>query len=154
MSTANSADREKLIQAVEMGGRMLSTAAMMFHTRLAELQGLNQSDGKALDLIVRYGPLTAGQLSERSGLAPASVTGLIGRLEKIGAARRVPHPGDGRKVFVEFNPQFATDNLHYFDELIRLNRELMEEFDDDQLRTIARYLTEVSERQMQATRSL
>ncbi|MBJ8346262.1 MarR family transcriptional regulator [Antrihabitans sp. YC2-6] len=146
--------REGLIQQVLLGGRELSTAAVLFHTRLANLQGLNPSDTKALDLIVRRGPLTAGELSELSGLAPASVTGLIGRLEAVGAARRVPHPDDGRKVLVEFDPQFAIDNLPRFDGLLRLLREQLDEYDDDQLRTIATYLSGAAKRQLEATQLL
>lgn len=98
--------------------------------------------------------MTAGQLAEKSGLAPASVTGLLGRLERIGAARRVPHPGDGRKVLIEFNPRYATDNLHYFADFLRQHRELLDEFDDAQLRTIAKYLNAAAERQLRATHTL
>lgn len=146
--------REALIQEVLLGGRELSTASVLFHTRLANLQGLNPSDMKALDLVVREGPMTAGRLSELSGLAPASVTGLIGRLEAVGAARRVPHPDDGRKVLVEFNAQFAIDNMPRFDDLLRLLREQLDDYDDDQLRTIAGYLRGAATRQMKATQLL
>ena len=147
--------REALIRDVLLGGRKLSTAAVLFHTRLATQQGLGHpSDAKALDLIARYGPMTAGELAQRSGLAPASVTGLIGRLEAIGAARRIKHPSDGRKVLVEFVEQYAIDNLPRFDVLLGLLREQLDDYDDADLRTIARYLTDAADRQLEATRLL
>lgn len=155
MSTVNSeSSRADLVEQVLLAGRTLSTAAVLFHTALAEKQGLTASDMKALDLIARTGPLTAGQLSEQSGLAPASVTGLIGRLEAKGAARRVAHPGDGRKVLIEFDPQFARNNMPLFDDLVRLLRDQCDDYDDAQLATIAGYLSEAAARQMDATRML
>jgi MarR family len=52
-------------------------AAVMFHAALSARLGLSATEEKALDLLDRFGPLTARQLAERSGLAPASVTGLV-----------------------------------------------------------------------------
>jgi DNA-binding MarR family transcriptional regulator len=49
----------------------------MFHATLSARLGLSATEEKALDLLDRFGPLTARQLAERSGLAPASVTGLV-----------------------------------------------------------------------------
>ncbi|KAA0024662.1 MarR family winged helix-turn-helix transcriptional regulator [Antrihabitans cavernicola] len=155
MSTAESeSPRADLVQQVLTAGRTLSTAAVLFHTALAAKQGLIASDLKALDLIARNGPMTAGQLSEQSGLAPASITGLVGRLEAKGAARRVPHPGDGRKVLIEFNPQFAQDSLPLYDNLVRLLSDQCDDYDDAQLEVIAGYLTEAAARQLDATRML
>jgi DNA-binding MarR family transcriptional regulator len=45
------------------------------------------------------------RLSERSGLAPASITGLVDRLERKGFARRRQHPDDRRRVLVETRPE-------------------------------------------------
>ncbi|MBO0816043.1 MAG: hypothetical protein J2P30_13000, partial [Actinobacteria bacterium] len=66
------AARRQLLDAMFQAGRELSVAAVMFHTALAARQGLTATEEKALDLLDRYGPLTARQLAERSGLAPAS----------------------------------------------------------------------------------
>src|SRR5213595_2727693 len=96
-----SAQRQALLEAVYESGRELSTAAVMFHTKLSELRGLSATEGKAIDILMRFGPLTAGEFGERSGLAPASVTGLMQRLEAKGVARRVRHAEDRRKVLIE-----------------------------------------------------
>src|SRR5215469_10642105 len=81
--------------------RELSSAAVLFQAALAESRGLSFIEAKALDLLERFGPLTAGELSTRSGLAPASVTGLVDRLVRKGVVRRSPHPRDGRRVLIE-----------------------------------------------------
>ncbi|MFE9041786.1 MarR family transcriptional regulator [Streptomyces sp. NPDC007818] len=49
-------------------------------------------------------PLSAGDLSERANLTTGAVTGVLNRLEKAGYARRVPDPGDRRRVRVVADP--------------------------------------------------
>lgn len=134
-----------------MAGRQLSTAAVMFHTKMAELQGLGGSDGKALDLLDRFGPLTAGELGERSGLAPASVTGLVDRLADKGLVRRVKDPADGRRVLIELARERLAGFAHMFDDLVREMSELADEFTDEQLDAIARYVEGAAKRQTAAT---
>lgn len=135
-------------------GRKLSTAAVMFHTALAHRQGLTATDAKALDLIGRFGPLTAGDLGARAGLAPASVTGLVDRLEKRDLVRRVKDPADGRRVLVELNGAKLAAFAPLFDDLVREMHELAEEFSVEQLETIVRFLEEAARRQQAATARL
>ncbi|MGW8375475.1 MarR family transcriptional regulator [Streptomyces sp. ODS28] len=149
-----SSDREELVGRVLLAGRELSTAAVLFHGALAATQGLSATETKALDLLQRGGPLTAGELARRTGLVPASVTALIGRLEEKGAARRVPHPGDGRKVLVEFDEGFAEAVAPYFGGLVGSLRELCEDYSEEQLATVADFLTAAARRQEKETERL
>src|SRR5215813_9793797 len=103
-TAAPSSHRAELLRQLQLAGREQSAATVMFHTALAARQELSATEEKALDLLERFGPLTAGQLAQRSGLAPASVTGLVDRLERKGFARRVPHPVDKRSVLIEVCP--------------------------------------------------
>ncbi|MFI5998164.1 MarR family transcriptional regulator [Streptomyces sp. NPDC051362] len=146
--------REELVDAVLLAGRELSTAAVLFHTALAARQGLSASDTKALDLVARLGPMTAGDLARRLALKPASVTALVGRLEAKGALSKAPHPEDGRKVVLRFNQEFADRNLHYFADLVASLRELCEQYSDEQLASIASFTSDAARRQAQATQNL
>jgi DNA-binding MarR family transcriptional regulator len=82
-------------------GREMSAATVMFHSAVAEYAGLSATEHKALDILSRAGPLTAGELAEHTGLSTGAVTGLIDRLEAVGFVRRARDPGDRRKVIVE-----------------------------------------------------
>jgi len=146
--------RAELVGRVLMAGREQSTAAVMFHTAMAARQGLGASDGKALDLIDRFGPLTAGELGERAGLAPASITGLVDRLEQKGLVRRVKDPADGRRVLVELDRAALGRHAHLFADLVREMQELAAEFTDDELEVILRFLDGATRRQHAATTRL
>ena len=146
--------RAQLLDRLFTAGRELSAAAVMFHTALASHQGLSATEEKALDLLDRYGPLTARELSKRSGLAPASVTGLIDRLERKGFARRVRHPRDGRSVLIEIVEGRAADLGPLFADWVRSLTELCEKYSDDELATIIDFMTEGAARQREATEKL
>jgi len=135
-----------------MAGRAQSEATVMFHTTVAAKQGLSATEEKALDLLDRSGPLTAGELARRSGLAPASVTGLIDRLERKGFVRRVPNPDDRRSVLVEVEAERVFASMApLFADWVRSLEELYAGYTDEQLETILHFLIEAARRQRQAT---
>jgi len=149
-----SSRRAQLLQQLQLAGREQSAATVMFHTELAAHQNLSATEEKALDLLDRFGPLTAGQLAQRSGLAPASVTGLIDRLERKGFARRVPHPVDKRSVLIEVCPDRLAALGPLFDDWWRALTELFSGYSDAQLETILHFLKEATRRQQEATARL
>jgi DNA-binding MarR family transcriptional regulator len=61
--------------------------------------GLGPTDTKALDLLGRHGALTPKRLGELTGLAPASITGMVDRLQRRGFLERRAHPEDGRRAW-------------------------------------------------------
>jgi DNA-binding MarR family transcriptional regulator len=97
--------RAALIEALTAAGRGHSTATVLFHETMAGRFGLSATDTKAIDILSRGGPLTAGDLVERTGLASPSVTALIDRLEQKGFVRRVRDTMDRRKVIIELVPE-------------------------------------------------
>ncbi|CCH33060.1 MarR family transcriptional regulator [Actinosynnema sp. NPDC047251] len=81
-------------------GRELSTAVVAFHEAVGAHLGVTAVDQRALALIGRHGPMTAGDLAKRINLTPGAVTGVVDRLERAGLARRDPDPTDRRRVLV------------------------------------------------------
>lgn len=123
----------------------------MFHTAIAEQRGLSVTESKALELLQRCGPLTPRELSQLSGLAPPSVTGLIDRLERKGVARRLPHPRDGRRHLVEVNAEYVAEVQALFDHFLQSMLDLCAQYDDEQLETVVSFITEAARRQHDAT---
>jgi len=77
-----------------------------FDNLAAQRLGVNETDLHCLNIIENAGGVTAGELAVESGLTSGAVTGVIDRLEKRGFARRVPDPGDRRRVKVEVTRAF------------------------------------------------
>jgi DNA-binding MarR family transcriptional regulator len=123
-----SSERAKLVEEVLLGARELSTETVMFHTAIVE--------SKVLDYLARLGPQMPKELARLSGLAPASVTALIDRLERKGFVGREPHPDDRRKVLITLDPGAIERSVHLWDHLVAKVLELCERYSDDELRTV------------------
>src|ERR1700722_2562240 len=105
MSTDKSGDkrRPELLKRMWDLGREMSTQTVFLHQAIAQSAGLNATDTKCLDLMLHPGktPVTAGWLSQQSGLTTGAVTHILDRLEKRGYVERMRDKGDRRRVFVE-----------------------------------------------------
>ena len=146
--------RESLIQGVIRAVYTNSTAAVFFHTAIAEQVGLGATEEKTL-LILSGGPLTAGEIAQQTGLTTPSVTSLIDRLEKKGFVQRVRDLQDRRRVIVELNQEKFADLMKVFGSLQGQFDPLLEGYTDEQLRTIMDFLmrmTSLSQESMDAMR--
>jgi DNA-binding MarR family transcriptional regulator len=144
--SSHPSQREHLIEAVLQASRESSTLAIFFHASIAERVGLGATEEKTLSLLDQQGPLTAGEIASHTGLTTPSVTSLIDRLENKGMVRRVRDPHDRRRVIVEPNQQRLAELDQVFHSLQEAFRELLEIYTDEQLATIADYLSRAVQR--------
>jgi len=105
---------------------------MMFLNAVAQRFGLSLTEQNAISVIDRLGPLSAGEIAAHTGLATASVTSLIDRLEAKGFARRVRDALDRRLVFVELRPERASSYGKEFDPLRQSFARLLRGYHDDE----------------------
>lgn len=84
--------------------RRSQNATARFDQAVADALGVNRTDMRCLDLLDREGPVPAGRLAEATGLTSGAITTVLDRLERGGFARRIPDPGDRRRVLVEMTP--------------------------------------------------
>ncbi|MFD9411633.1 MarR family winged helix-turn-helix transcriptional regulator [Streptomyces sp. NPDC059989] len=154
MSEDAEARRAAVLEELNRTGRATSAATVMFHEAAAAKQGLSATESKTLDLLQQRGPLTAKELSQHTALAPASVTGLIDRLERKGYVRRVKHPTDKRRILVEALPDRLDALRPVFDDWAREVSELCGEFTTEELETVIRFLHGSNTRQLRAAARL
>jgi len=86
---------DPVVDAVDAFRALLLTA-YSFRQGLAAALGVAVSDTFALSHLAMANSLTAGELAQRAGLAPSSVTAMLDRLERAGLARRTVLPEDRR----------------------------------------------------------
>lgn len=140
--------RRELVEAMHLSGREVSAAAVRFHAAVAARRGLSATDEKAVDVLLREGPLSHAELGHRTGLKPASVTDLIDRLERKGLARREPHPQDGRRVMVAADAERALAEFGpLFTEWVGELESLYADYSDAELRAIADFMHRAAARQ-------
>jgi hypothetical protein len=137
--------RAELLAALRRVGREHSDATVLFHSALADELGLHPTDYKALGVVDRLGPMSAGELGRHTGLAAASVTNLIDRLEARGFLRREPDPTDRRRVLLYADVSEVSDN-EFFASWQRSTTRLWERYTDTELAVILDFLGDTAER--------
>jgi DNA-binding MarR family transcriptional regulator len=101
-STASAARRRRrLIARIKDGMRDLSIQFALLNHQVGAHLDLRDADLECLDLVSRYGPIGPTALAKRAGLHPATLTGVLDRLERGGWVIRTPNPSDRRAVLVQ-----------------------------------------------------
>jgi DNA-binding MarR family transcriptional regulator len=90
--------RSTLNQAIRAALRDLSVELSLLNQRISGHLELKGSDLQCLDLIDSRGPLSPTALARLAGLHPATMTGVIDRLERGGWIVRERDPADRRGV--------------------------------------------------------
>jgi DNA-binding MarR family transcriptional regulator len=120
--------------------RLYSDSSILMHEAIARRAGLSGTDHKYLGLLIEHGSMTAGELSQRTGLTTGAVTGLVDRLEKKKLARRQFDKEDRRKVIIvpdTGNTKRLLDPI--FKDLQEKTLEVLSSFSEKELRLIESY---------------
>lgn len=117
-------------------------SSLQLHETIAKKAGFSSTDHKYLGFLLQKGKLTAGELSELTGLTTGAVTGLIDRFEKKGLVKRKPDSVDRRKIFIEPNSSKITALLNPFYQAFQDETEkLIASFSNNEKEIIETYLT-------------
>jgi DNA-binding MarR family transcriptional regulator len=92
--------RRRLSQDVKASLRDVSIQLALLNHQVGGQVDLKATDLECLDLISRLGPLSPSALARRAGLHPATLTGILDRLERGGWIARERDPADRRGVVV------------------------------------------------------
>ena len=98
---------------------------------------LKGTDLDCLDLIDRYGPIGPGALARRTGLHPATMTGVIDRQERGGWIARERDPNDRRAITVQLVRTRGREILRLFGGMNTAMTHICAGYTDDELAVIA-----------------
>src|SRR5215470_6987801 len=93
----------------------LSSAIDLIGRATATRLGINQTDLICLELLVRRGPMGAGEVAAALGLTTAAISAMATRLEAGGYARREMDPHDRRRVVLHASQAGAHQAFSLFD---------------------------------------
>jgi len=94
-----------VIKGVRKLSQQYAYSSIQMHEAIARKAGLSGTDHKYLGFLIEKGQMTAGELSNLTGLTTGAVTGLIDRFEKKKLVKRQFAKDDRRKVFIEPNTE-------------------------------------------------
>lgn len=153
MAASKKPVRRELLDKMWELGRTMSTQTVFLHQALAQSEGLNATDTKCIDLVLRAPPegATAGWLSDMSGLSTGAITHILDRLEKRGFIQRQRDTQDRRKVFIRVRQESLEPLAPKYEAIGKAYMRVVEQYSDEQLQLICEYLqktSEISQREM------
>ncbi|SDK84617.1 DNA-binding transcriptional regulator, MarR family [Glycomyces sambucus] len=134
--------------------RALTVQLRLLNHQVSDRLGLQDVDLECLDLIGRTGPLTPSALARAADLHPATVTGVLDRLESAGWIRRDRVPTDRRAVHLTADPDRSAAVRAHYEPLRGAIAAICGDFDPAQLETIAGFLARVTAAGQAATDDL
>ena len=140
--------------AIRAGLRELSIQLSLLNHQVGARLGLKDVDLDCLDLIVRRGPLSPSALARAAGLHPATMTGVLDRLEQAGWISRDRDPADRRAVTVQAKRERNAEVLALYSDMNGSIGALLAGYDVAQLAVIADFVERATEAGRRATEKL
>ncbi|MBV9381289.1 MAG: MarR family transcriptional regulator [Streptosporangiaceae bacterium] len=137
--------RHRRSAAVRRSLRDIEIQLALLNRQVGGRLGIRDPDYACLDLISRYGPLSPSALARRAGLHPATLTGLLDRLERAGWIARERDPTDRRAVTLRVLPGRTPEVLRLYAGMNSALDEICAGYSDGELELIARFLRQVAD---------
>ncbi|WP_228001951.1 MarR family transcriptional regulator [Nocardia australiensis] len=145
-----------MANAVKESLRDLNIQLALLNRQFGTKIELKDADWQCLDLINRHGPLSPGALAKLAGLHPATMTGILDRLQRgrwITRARD-PEAADRRAVTVRATRDRAPEIYRMLSGMNTRMDELCEQYTDAELALIAGFLRRTADAGRDATTEL
>jgi DNA-binding MarR family transcriptional regulator len=146
--------RRRLNTSIKESLRELSIQLSLLNHQVGARLDLKDVDLDCLDLINRHGPLSPTTLARRAGLHPATMTGILDRLERDGWITRDRDPVDRRAVTVQALRDRNPELFRLYSGMNNSMDQLCAGYDDAQLELLADFLHRTTNAGQTATEQL
>jgi DNA-binding MarR family transcriptional regulator len=153
---AAAARRRQLNRGVREALRDMSVQLSLLNHQVGGHLALKGSDLECLDLIQRQGPLSPSEVARRAGLHPATMTGILDRLERGGWIERDRDrdSSDRRAVAVRAARGRVGEVLGLYSGMNTAMDQICAEYDDGDLELLAGFLRRTADAGRAAARDL
>lgn len=144
------------IRAVKEALRDLNIQLSLLNRQFGVHADLKDADWNCLDLLNRHGPLSPSALARKAGLHPATMTGILDRLQHGGwiTRERDPDGTDRRAVTVRARRERNPELYRLFSGMNAQMDQLCEQYTDAELELIAGFLRRTTDAGHKATDEL
>src|SRR5438477_9938293 len=152
--SSTDSDRRRLTASIKQSLRALSIQLSLLNHQVGAHAGLNDVDLDCLDLVARHGPLSPSALAQRAALHPATMTGILDRLERGGWIVRERDPSDRRAVLVRAHRERYAELMRKYAGMSRSMNKLLAGYSDGELEVIADFMRRTVDAGRNATEAL
>src|SRR5919197_2609803 len=146
--------RRRLTTAIKESLRELRSQLGLLNHQVGAHLDLRDIDLDCLELLNRHGPLSPSALARRAGLHPATMTGILDRLERGGWVARARDPSDRRAVLVRALRDRNAEVFRLFAGMNGAMDRLCAGYSEEQLELVADFLRRTTSAGRHATDEL
>ena len=146
--------RRRSTTAIKESLRELSNQLSLLNHHVGAHLDLKDVDLDCLELINRHGPLSPSALARRAGLHPATMTGILDRLERGGWVARERDSSDRRAVVVQAVRDRNAELFGLYSGMNTSMDQICAGYSDDQLELLADFLRRTTDAGQAATDEL
>jgi DNA-binding MarR family transcriptional regulator len=146
--------RRRLTTAIKESLRELRSQLSLLNHHVGAHVELKDIDLDCLELINRHGPLSPSALARRAGLHPATMTGILDRLEGGGWVARDRDPTDRRAVVVRARRERGAELFRLYSGMNTSMDQICAGYTDAELELLADFLRRTTNAGRDATDEL
>jgi DNA-binding MarR family transcriptional regulator len=146
--------RQRSTAEIRESLRELRIQLSLLNYRVGSALALKDVDLDCFDIIDAYGPLSPTALARRAGLHPATITGILDRLERGGWIARERDPSDRRAVAVRAMRERYAELMRQYAGMSRSMNKLLADYSESELGLIGDFLRRTVEAGRNATDEL
>lgn len=132
--------RRRLTTTIKESLRELSIQLSLLNHQVSAQVDLKDIDFDCFDLILREGPLSPSAISRMTGLHPATMTGILDRLERGGWVARDRDPSDRRAVLIRALRDRNAEVIRHYSGMNSSMDDVCAEYSETELELLADFL--------------
>lgn len=132
--------RGEVLRRAQIGLRRLTQQLHRLNDVVGSQIELLPGDLEILDMIGRGGPMSPRDVTAATGIHPATLTGMLDRLEEGGWLTRRPDPDDRRRVIVAAETGRAGDLTRRYAPMSKAITEICSDYTVEELARIVEFL--------------
>ncbi|MBM7785413.1 MarR family transcriptional regulator [Tenggerimyces flavus] len=144
MSSKSTRRHRQLTVEIQAALREAKSQLTVLNQRVGTHLELRDIELTCLDILSRHKQLSPGALAREAGLHPATMTGILDRLERGGWIERSRDASDRRAVIVQNRRERGAELLGLYSGMNEAVQGICQDYDEDQLDLIVGFLRRMS----------